>query len=779
MVRTPDIRIIRGVLLGLAVFAATALPLSTAFAQTTPAPATAPAPGATTPPATPTTKDIAETLCATNVVCAGVTAVASVGQKAVSAGQTIGQCIGTGLIDCAITGIGTAMLGISTFFLGIAGTLFNLVVVKTVFQFSQFIGNAPQLLLVWGILRDLGNMALLFGFIFMGLATILDLHTYNAKKALPPLIIFAVLMNFSLFAAEGVIDTSNLFSSILYAQANTAPCGFSGTVDASGTVGGSAALDAAKKDDASCAINYGIGGSIMQATGLSTMFKVQDGLGTQDIVVYLGLSLFAIIGAIVMFAASIMLIIRAVTLTFLMVFSPIGFAGMAIPPLRSLATRWWSQLIHQSFYAPLLLLLIFISLKVTEGFGNVGGAGLAGAMLAPGTSTMGVILVFVIVIGFLIGSLKAANSFGAIGASFAINMGKNIVRAPLGAASGFIGRNSIGRGAAALQKKYEPIAGRSKLLSSNFLGLDSGIAGVFGAAKGARFGGGTSYKEREDHHKSRHEELEKAERKAEAQKALDTALAMPEGDARNDKIAEVLQRMSVKEIEELKAMKHADASLDAIAQNLSPEKFAALMKEGSGLNETQKSDARAARFKKLAEQRDILANPDATEEEKTAAKKIIRQYSAKDLENAPPELLSDDQIVDTFSDTQRDDLIKSNNVNPAITRKLRGADPAERVKAAFAAAEERAPGSGADAIQEAVRKLKPKKIAKLSDDILRSRQIVDVLRPEDLQALDKDGELDPNVRDDISAHLRNRIALDSTSTLAKWLTTTPAGRTWI
>jgi hypothetical protein len=268
MVRSSRIRKARTVLLGLGLFALVLAPFSATYAAGTPAatptppastaqPATAPVAGAGAPAAaTPTIGDTIQTAaCATGpgIVCGAVAAAngaTSLASGAVKTGETIGKCLGTGLIDCAITGIGTAMLKISTFFLGIAGVLFNLVVVKTVFQFSQLIGNSPGLLLAWGILRDLGNMALLFGFIFMGLATILDLHTYNAKKALPMLIIFAVLMNFSLFAAEGIIDTSNVFSTILYSQANNAPCGFSGTVQASGTVGDSASLAAATSSNA-------------------------------------------------------------------------------------------------------------------------------------------------------------------------------------------------------------------------------------------------------------------------------------------------------------------------------------------------------------------------------------------------------------------------------------------------------------------------------------------------------------------------------------------------
>lgn len=352
--------------------------------------------------------------------------------------SNIYNCTMEGPIDCLIFTIGSVILGISTFFLGIAGVFFNLVVVKTVFQFSTIIGNSPGLLIAWSMLRDIGNMVLLFGFIFIGLATILDLHTYTAKKALPRLIIFAILMNFSLFAAEAVIDTSNVFSAVMYRQANTSPC-----VSLTGAVQGTGA-EAGQEEIEKCAINGGISASIMKASGLSTMFKLPDGpnsVGKISFTAYIGLSLFALIGAIVMFAASIMLIIRAIILTALMVTAPLGFAGMAVPPLRKVGEQWWNYLIAQSFFAPAMLLMIFISLKIAEGFGSVGGGGLAGALTQPNASVMGVFLVFALVIGFLVMSLVAAKQFGAAGAGFAVKTAGGVTMGTMG----FVGRRTVGR----------------------------------------------------------------------------------------------------------------------------------------------------------------------------------------------------------------------------------------------------------------------------------------------------------------------------------------------
>lgn len=333
--------------------------------------------------------------------------------------------------DCIMNVVATFVLGFANFMLGIAGVLLNWVVVKTVFQFSTLVGNSEGLLTAWGILRDIGNLVLLFGFVLMGIGTILDTNKLPDKKAIPMLILFAILLNFSIFAAEAVIDTSNVLTSVLYSQANTDPC----TTE-------------------TCTINNGIAGHIMQSTGLSGIYGLKPadaGEGTKKFVVLIGLSLFSLIGTVVLFATALMLAFRAIVLTGLIILSPIGFAGMAIKPLEKMARRWWHTLIHQAFFAPILFLLLFVTLKVTEGFSSVSNNNsLAQALTGAGTSNMGIIMVFVLISGGLIASLMAAKQFGAMGADYAVKTAGNIVGGAAFGTGAFIGRRTIGAGSAAL-----------------------------------------------------------------------------------------------------------------------------------------------------------------------------------------------------------------------------------------------------------------------------------------------------------------------------------------
>lgn len=368
------------------------------------------------------------------------------------------ECGITNPIACIMKLPGMLLVGIAFLFLYLAGlilfmagTLFNWVVLRTVFQFGEYFGTSEGMLVAWGVMRDIANIGLLFAFVLIGIMLILNVERFGgsasaAKKAIPRLIIFAVLLNFSLFAAQAVIDVANAFGSTFTGLAGQQEeC----LTQATTQQGGGQSLE-------DCATNVGISGRIMQISGLSGIWgdgRGEDGLQTafsnftdqpySYAVSLIMLSIFVLVSALVLLAGAIMLIIRVVVLSFLMITSPIGFAGMVIPGLGKVAKDWWQTLIKQSFFAPVYLLLIFVSLKMTENLMG-GEASLANAVIAnAGTPVAGnvqVVMVYLIVIGFMVGSLIMANKMGAMGASVATSFAAKMT---VGSA-GFVGRRTFG-----------------------------------------------------------------------------------------------------------------------------------------------------------------------------------------------------------------------------------------------------------------------------------------------------------------------------------------------
>jgi hypothetical protein len=114
---------------------------------------------------------------------------------------------GVSNIDCGLMNLGDCGNALIAWFGGIfiqiasliayvAGTLFNFAVITLVLEYSKYLGNSAGLLAGWGVLRDIGNIALLFGFVWIGVRTILNIGHYSVGKTLPLLIIFAALLNF-------------------------------------------------------------------------------------------------------------------------------------------------------------------------------------------------------------------------------------------------------------------------------------------------------------------------------------------------------------------------------------------------------------------------------------------------------------------------------------------------------------------------------------------------------------------------------------------------------
>ncbi|HWH06922.1 MAG TPA: hypothetical protein VNU47_00105 [Candidatus Paceibacterota bacterium] len=386
------------------------------------------------------------------------------------------QSVG-GKIGASILWIFVSLFG---WMLGVVGMFFNWVMLVTVFQFATYFGNSAGILLAWSVLRDIGNILLLFGFIFIGLQTILNIGHFNVGKALPRLVIFAILINFSLFVSEAVVDISNAFSASFYSYAGDYNCA---------DIGNSA--DCTEK---------GIAGKVLAAAGLTQIFSL-DGLsnfsniwssddGIQMFVLYAGLCIFMIVMMITLGAAAIMFMVRAITLMLLLVVSPLGFAGMAIPQFEEQSSKWWKMLISQSFFAPIYLLMIFVGLKIMEGAQavfNEGGKGtITEALSSTTVSSGGVFILFTLMIGFMIAAMTMAKNFGAVGASFAVNVSSKAVGAATLGTAGVIGRRTIGKASAENAEKMrssewaQKHPGMARLMLKS---LDYGAAASFDGRK--------------------------------------------------------------------------------------------------------------------------------------------------------------------------------------------------------------------------------------------------------------------------------------------------------
>lgn len=310
------------------------------------------------------------------------------------------------------------VMGLFAWLLGVASITLDNAVFYTVVKMGDVVNDLAAVDVAWRILRDIGNIALIFGFLGIGISIILDTERLGyGKKMLPILLFAAVTLNFSLLVSEAVIDVGNLFATQFYTQIN-------GGIPASAV-----SYDRVNEQ--------GISNKLMSQLGLQTIYgdalnngKVFDE-GSEIVVAFMGIIVF-LVTAFVMFSLAFILIARFVALVFLIIVAPIGFAGLAVPKLENTARQWWSMLFQQTITAPILLLMLYVALAVITDANFLTGFGLGdgvGDSAWTGTIDNGnlvgfasVMLSFAVAIGLLLMVTVLAKKLGAVGADYAMKM---------------------------------------------------------------------------------------------------------------------------------------------------------------------------------------------------------------------------------------------------------------------------------------------------------------------------------------------------------------------
>lgn len=417
---------------------------------------------------------------------------------------------------------GQVVLSMVSVLTGLAGLALNYAIVELVVGMGGLIaatGTGEVISNIWTIVRDFSNILFIFGLLFVGFQTILNIETINTKKTLAAIIVGALLINFSLFFTKIVIDISNVFAVQVYELFDI---------------------------DRSQALTNGIAGSFFQSMGLNTLWGGAGNLGDLttfevtfggNITFFFMAMIFLLVAAFVFLAGAILLIVRFAALVLLMMFSPIMFAGMVFPQTQKFARDLWQKLLGYSFFAPLYFFLLYISLLVLSGFSaHFSGGNLAtvlGRGQADPAGAFPVVITFSIGAIFLIASLIIAKNLSVAGADKAIGYGRGMSRTLMNKGRGWTGRQTLGRGSAwgarANEKLEETKAGRvaKGFLSTASLGTfdEQSRRAVFKAGKESRYGGSYSYKEKADFKKKRENEIERREalQKAIKEGASDTA----------------------------------------------------------------------------------------------------------------------------------------------------------------------------------------------------------------------------------------------------------------
>jgi len=344
----------------------------------------------------------------------------------------------------------------------------------------------------WRFTRDMLNFVYILVLLAIAFSTIVGMEQYGMRKLLPKLLYSALLVNFSLLIAGSFIQVANVMcTTALQGLGGDAKCGDPANIDGSAkeTPGSTLSLALAqssliekaisiKKDEALIDV-FGIkvgsrpGGfeGAMQLTGEGeTMLQNNIQVVAEGYVriVFVGMFCVSLI------ALALMLGVRVGMLMILLVLAPVPFALGIVPQAESYAKQWWSKFIQYTFFLPVVIFLLVLSIRLVDlGMGtgkegskgifqeliygnNAGGAGGAGDMLFTFANMFFISL-------FIVMSIIVAKSMGILGA---------------GAAVGFAKKMTMGTAKGA----FMPAKFAAKE-SAGYLGRKSGVSGLYSGVK--------------------------------------------------------------------------------------------------------------------------------------------------------------------------------------------------------------------------------------------------------------------------------------------------------
>ncbi len=280
-------------------------------------------------------------------------------------------------------------------FLGAAVAVFNFVTSESFISLAYTDPTGNQFIAVgWELTRDLSNIFIVLFMVVIGLGTALRITGYGAQKALPTLIIIALLINFTPVLLGLIVDASNIVMNF-FVQG-----GFAGS-------------------------NSFVNCAVAQWTNLGVLFDLEEFWNPIDKVSAafgsLMLVFFNLAAGLIYLLFALIFILRYVAIWTLVILSPIAFACYILPATRKVFSQWWGQFLQWSLVGAIAAFFLYLAdhfLKTaTDKSSPIFTSKMTEIANAPGlASIMNDILPYFIALAFLGIGLIASITFAPKGA---------------------------------------------------------------------------------------------------------------------------------------------------------------------------------------------------------------------------------------------------------------------------------------------------------------------------------------------------------------------------
>lgn len=353
-------------------------------------------------------------------------------------GMTWGDCINYTIANIFY---GT-IFRLSNYITMMAGSLFNASIGFSLTSESFPTDENSMIATGWTMTRDLINLFFIFILLYIAISTILQYGSFG-KDVIVKLIIAAVLINFSLMITKVVIDSSHVLAWEFYKKIDVKNEKGAGDGEKLADIKNEVEIKGFKMKNLANVFLAGFNPQkliIPSSDTDDTFGKVVNRVSSagggisatwfQIILIMVLASVLNILAAFILFAGAIFFVARIIVLWFVLILSPLAFAGMITPKFQKYSGQWWNKLISQSFFAPAFLFLFYLVTElINSGFlksviSAANNSASAKVLFINPGSTIIIFFHFIIVGGLMVGCLWIAQQMGAYGASGMMSMGK-------------------------------------------------------------------------------------------------------------------------------------------------------------------------------------------------------------------------------------------------------------------------------------------------------------------------------------------------------------------
>ncbi len=228
----------------------------------------------------------------------------------------------------------------------------------------------------WGLVRDFCNMFFIFILLYIAFGTILNLHSVKTKEMIINVIIIGLLINFSLFATQVIIDASNIITRVFY---NPQTIVTGSQKDANGNVIGELGPSGEIKLSEAIVNKIDPQQIVMRSQEINNLsVKNVNNSGESDtetggisggtfIIVVLLTTVINVVGIIAFLSSGIIFITRVIGLWFAMILAPLAFLSYTVPALQDIKMigwkHWWPDTLKMAFLAPIFMFFMYILVK--------------------------------------------------------------------------------------------------------------------------------------------------------------------------------------------------------------------------------------------------------------------------------------------------------------------------------------------------------------------------------------------------------------------------------